>query len=58
MELENVKQEELQLELEHHKKSNLRTSYKSIDMTLNSPADSTTSSGDLSKVVFYYIQSC
>lgn len=48
MELENVKQEELQLELEHHKKSTLRTSYKSTDLTLNSPAESTTSSGDLS----------
>lgn len=49
MELENVKQEELQLELEHHKKSNLRTSYKSTDLALNSPAESTTSSADLSK---------
>jgi len=48
MELENVKQEELQLELEHHKKSNLRTQYKSIDLALNSPAESTTSSADLS----------
>lgn len=49
MELENVRQEELQLELEHHKKSTLRTSYKSTDLALNSPADSTTSSIDLSK---------
>lgn len=48
MELENVKQEELQIELEHHKKSNLRTQYKSIDLALNSPAESTTSSADLS----------
>jgi len=48
MELENVKQEELQLELEHHKKSTLRTSYMSTDLALNSPAESTTSSGDLS----------
>lgn len=53
MELENVKQEELQLELEHHKKSNLRTSYLSTDLSLNSPAESTTSSGDLSKFVLY-----
>ncbi|XP_029347674.1 uncharacterized protein LOC100162574 isoform X2 [Acyrthosiphon pisum] len=47
MELENVKQEELQLELEHHKKSTLRTSYKSIDLALNSPSESTTSSVEL-----------
>lgn len=51
MELENVKQEELQLELEHHKKSTLRTSYKSTELALNSPADSITSSGDLSKLI-------
>lgn len=49
MELENVKQEELQLELEHLKKSTLRTSYMSTDLALNSPAESSTSSGDLSK---------
>jgi hypothetical protein len=56
MELENVKQEELQLELEHHKKSNLRTSYKTTDLTLNSPAESTASSGDLSiKIVLLRI---
>lgn len=54
MELENVKQEELQLELEHHKKSNLRTSNKFIDMALNSPAESTTSSVDLSKLVIIF----
>lgn len=55
MELENVKQEELQLELEHHKKSNLRTSNKFIDMALNSPAESTTSSGDLSKLMIIFL---
>ncbi|XP_050441109.1 uncharacterized protein LOC126846058 isoform X4 [Adelges cooleyi] len=47
MELENVQQEELQLELEHLKKSTLRTSYKSTDLSLNSPAESTTSSSDI-----------
>jgi len=56
MELENVKQEELQLELEHHKKSTLRTSYKSIDLSLNSPSESTTSSVELSKLDLYLIQ--
>lgn len=55
MELENVKQEELQLELEHHKKSTLRTSYKSTDFALNSPAESTTSSVELSKLTLYAI---
>lgn len=49
MELENVKQEELQLELEHHKRSSMRSSYKPTDLALNSPAESTSSSGDLSK---------
>jgi len=56
MELENVKQEELQLELEHHKKSTLRTSYKSIDLALNSPSESTTSSVELSKLDLNLIQ--
>jgi len=55
MELENVKQEELQLELEHLKKSTLRTSYMSTDLALNSPAESTTSSGDLSKLTLLYM---
>lgn len=54
MELENVKQEELQLELEHHKKSTLRTSYVSTDLALSSPAESNTSSGDISKSLLYY----
>lgn len=56
MELENVKQEELQLELEHHKKSTQRTSYKSIDLALNSPSESTTSSLELSKFILYLIK--
>lgn len=53
MELENVKQEELQLELEHHKKSTLRTSYMSTDLALSSPAESITSSVDISKSVLF-----
>lgn len=56
MELENVKQEELQLELEHHKKSTLRTSYKSIDLALNSPSESTTSSVEISNLDLYLIK--
>lgn len=56
MELENVKQEELQLELEHHKKSNLRTSHKTTDLSLNSPAESTTSSIELSKPILKHFR--
>jgi len=52
MELENVKQEELQLELEHYKKSTLKTSYKSVDLALNSPSESISSSIELSKLVY------
>ncbi|XP_050524709.1 peripheral-type benzodiazepine receptor-associated protein 1 [Daktulosphaira vitifoliae] len=46
MELENVRQEELQLELEHHKKTAIKSTYKNTDLSLNSPAESTTSSSD------------